>query len=366
MCLHLFTASLWFSSRFSTTCVWTWFTHHTTHQFRGSDRLELKRQKKQLKMAEFRWIKMSLFLTVLLPFTAEAARFNPLLYTVRAGDDVTLPCGNVIDGQKSCGIATWFFSDLNSMQTVELVTDGVFSETARNKSDRLSVTEECSLVIRKVTYDDVGRYVCIQVRSERPQGLPANIDLSVVFMEGYKIDDEAMLDCVVLTFGQCIHTVKWLFRSQEVVTHNHIMMTRRSRCFVTVAIDLSSPFIYTLRYELFTCEVTHGDYVQVFSFRSQSSVTATTESTTEKADYTATLSTIDDASPGLQACAGRSALDYIMLVMRVAEILLITVITVLLFRAPWSQRPPDDNTVVRDGTVNYENAGAPSVSVRLR
>ncbi|XP_027128165.1 uncharacterized protein LOC113744077 isoform X4 [Larimichthys crocea] len=61
-----------------------------------------------------------------------------------------------------------------------------------------------------------------------------------------------------------------------------------------------------------------------------------------------------------EARADCSVLDYIMLVMRVAELLLITVITVLLIRARGNQRPPEDNTVNTDededdGVVKYEN-----------
>ncbi|XP_051252755.1 immunoglobulin superfamily member 8 [Dicentrarchus labrax] len=63
-----------------------------------------------------------------------------------------------------------------------------------------------------------------------------------------------------------------------------------------------------------------------------------------------------------------SVLTSIMFVMRVAELLLITVITVLLIRARGNQRPPDDKSVNNDdndGVVNYENCGETSTSVRL-
>uniref|UniRef100_A0A3Q0RLY0 Immunoglobulin V-set domain-containing protein n=1 Tax=Amphilophus citrinellus TaxID=61819 RepID=A0A3Q0RLY0_AMPCI len=44
----------------------------------------------------------------------------------------------------------------------ELVTLGQIKETA--KSDRLSVTADCSLIIKKVTDEDVGSYTCRQFR----------------------------------------------------------------------------------------------------------------------------------------------------------------------------------------------------------
>ncbi|XP_030261821.1 uncharacterized protein LOC115574434 isoform X1 [Sparus aurata] len=77
-------------------------------------------------------------------------------------------------------------------------------------------------------------------------------------------------------------------------------------------------------------------------------------------------SAITDAPMEQQARTDCSVVDYIMLVLRVAELVLITVITVLLIRAPGNQRPPDEDTVHQDeGMVNYENIGGPSASVRI-
>ncbi|XP_041814665.1 uncharacterized protein LOC121621980 isoform X2 [Chelmon rostratus] len=99
-----------------------------------------------------------------------------------------------------------------------------------------------------------------------------------------------------------------------------------------------------------------------------------------------TTTTTTTATATQEARTDCSVVNYIMLVMRVAELVLITVITVLLIRARGRQRPPDDNTVLNSGgsrtvrrsgaaasqhhdggghggTVTYENIGDPSTSV---
>ncbi|XP_049445789.1 uncharacterized protein LOC125896881 isoform X2 [Epinephelus fuscoguttatus] len=314
-------------------------------------------------MAECRWIKMSLIVILLLQLTAITEQ-GFLSFTARDGDDVTLSCENVMDSQDNCDSVTWLFTDSRSKATVVVVSGGQISENAKAKSDRLSVTANCSLVIKKVTREDVGRYTCRQFDESGEQGQDAVVELSVVDMTEHEYTDEVTLTCSVRTYERCPHTVKWLFQGQDATQDHQIIKTSQSLCSASVTFLTS---LYTSRYKLFTCEVTDGDRVQVFPFRSQSSgedtTTAATASTTTENNTTAGA---NDPSPEPQACTTYwSALDYIMLVMRVAELLFITVITVLLIRAPGNQRPPDDNTVHHDGTVKYESNGDPSVSARF-
>ncbi|XP_049445782.1 uncharacterized protein LOC125896878 [Epinephelus fuscoguttatus] len=217
-------------------------------------------------MAEFRWIKMSLFLLLMLHFTAAGQLFRSL--TFRVGDDVTLSCENVIDDQNNCDSTVWLFSESRSRRAVVLVDLGKIVENA--KSDRLSVTENCSLVIKKVTDEDVGHYACRQFRSGQRQGQDAVVELSVVTMTERQDTDEVTLTCSVRTYEQCPHTVKWLYQGQDVDKDNKDIKTSQSPCSASVTF-LTSLYIYTSRYKLFTCAVTDGDRVQVFPFRSQSS-----------------------------------------------------------------------------------------------
>ena len=102
--------------------------------------------------------------------------------TVRAGDEVTLPCDNVIHDQDKCDSTSWYFYYAPNTPAVTLFEDGQIHKEAKAKSDRLRVTEKCSLVIKKVTEEDAGLYVCRQIRSGQ-QGQTSWVYLSVVTSE---------------------------------------------------------------------------------------------------------------------------------------------------------------------------------------
>ena len=99
------------------------------------------------------------------------------LSTVRDGDDVTLTC----DGQVNCEWTSWFFTDSRS-SVVDLVSGGQIVERDKAKSDRLSVRETCSLVIKKVTVQDVGLYHCQQLKPGQ-EVADTQIELSVINSE---------------------------------------------------------------------------------------------------------------------------------------------------------------------------------------
>ncbi|XP_054482858.1 uncharacterized protein LOC129115294 [Anoplopoma fimbria] len=215
-------------------------------------------------MAEFRWIVMSSFL-MLQVFSSRAATGQLVLsFTVRDGDEVTLPCTNVLEDHKNCDTTTWNFGHSRS-RAVALVKDGKIGETAKAKSDRLSVLENCSLVIKNVTDEDVGRYICRQYRSGQHIRSDAVVHLSVVTMTEHKDTDEVTLICSVSTYGGCRHTVKWLLQGQDVDKDNKDLKTSTSSCRASLMF-LTSHDVYTSRYKTVKCEVTEGDKVKQFPF----------------------------------------------------------------------------------------------------
>ncbi|XP_047430103.1 cell wall protein DAN4-like [Mugil cephalus] len=123
-------------------------------------------------MVEFRWIQMSLFVILMLQFPATTGQLSSV--TVRVGDDATLSCGNRIDGQKNCDNITWYFNDIKGRILMTLVDLG----QVRSKPDRLSITTTCSLVIKKVTVEDVGQYLCSSLQQQ--QYMNSVVDLSVI------------------------------------------------------------------------------------------------------------------------------------------------------------------------------------------
>nr|XP_040025437.1 uncharacterized protein LOC120813916 [Gasterosteus aculeatus aculeatus] len=129
-------------------------------------------------MAELRWI-MTSSLVMLQVLSCTVTSVETSSVTVRDEDEVTFPCESEIHDQKKCNSTTWLFSSSNS--TVALFELGKFKEGANNRSDRLSVTEECSLVIKKVKDQDAGQYTCRQFQSgEGPPVGEVVYQLSVV------------------------------------------------------------------------------------------------------------------------------------------------------------------------------------------
>ncbi|XP_039455206.1 uncharacterized protein LOC120433265 isoform X3 [Oreochromis aureus] len=221
-------------------------------------------------MAEFRWIHM--FLSVILMLQLTGAHSGDLLlsFTVRDGDKVTLPCKNVINNHLNCDTTTWLFIDSRGKAAVELVNLGQIKEKA--KSDRLSVTAECSLVIKKVTAEDVGRYTCRQFRGNpgKQQGLDAVVHLSVVIVTEQKKADQLTLNCSVQVYGRCKYKVKWIHNSVALDRDHSKFKTSQSSCSATVT-------FLKLQYSQisssdFKCNITtEENKKQLFTFSTRSS-----------------------------------------------------------------------------------------------
>ncbi|XP_059185786.1 uncharacterized protein LOC131968778 isoform X2 [Centropristis striata] len=159
-------------------------------------------------MVELRW---TIFF-VMLQFAGTEQ--NPSYIMARFEDEVTLPCDNVIKNQNQCTQTSWFYTGSEGDQTAELISLGQIdeSEIAEDISNRLSVTADCSLVIKDVTYKDVGHYSCRQFnRAGQQQGGDALVVLSVIFIYEKQNGDQTILNCFVFTYGGYEHTVQWLF-----------------------------------------------------------------------------------------------------------------------------------------------------------
>lgn len=71
------------------------------------------------------------------------------------------------NGQAKCDSAIWNFTDSRSTEPVEMMSQGQSGEDDESELDR--VAEKCSLVIKKVTMKDVGRYTCRQTKPRQGQ-----------------------------------------------------------------------------------------------------------------------------------------------------------------------------------------------------
>ncbi|XP_069028651.1 uncharacterized protein [Embiotoca jacksoni] len=186
------------------------------------------------------------------------------LFTIK-GHDVTLPCENVIPGQHNCDITDWLFVNSNSRSAVELIKLGQIGLNVGSKSDRLSVTSNCSLVIKNVTDEDVGFYTCRKY-IPRQKETDFDINLSVVKIIHYEVDETVTLDCSVLTYGQCRYTVEWVNTSPDMKTSSY--QCSAIVTFTTSHVDQKSEF-----YKLLKCKVRHvvTKEEKLFSFSHQTS-----------------------------------------------------------------------------------------------
>ncbi|XP_030577815.1 uncharacterized protein LOC115774601 [Archocentrus centrarchus] len=199
-------------------------------------------------MDEFRWIQMFLCLMLM---------------------------NQIADDQNNCDGTTWIFTSRNKPKAAELITLGQISKEAKNQSDRLNVTVNCSLVIKKLRVEDVGRYYCQQYKvGQTPHTLvhQSVVLLSVIILTEHKDTNKVTLNCSVLTYEECHHTVKWLLKGRHLDKDNNQMMTSQTGCSTSVTF-LDSHYLYSSRYNTVKCEVTDTETgrVQLFTFSPQTS-----------------------------------------------------------------------------------------------
>ncbi|XP_044185585.1 uncharacterized protein LOC122965521 isoform X2 [Thunnus albacares] len=293
-------------------------------------------------MAEFRWIKMFSFLILELQITAVTGQFPSVI--VRDGDDVTLPCENVTANQDKCDKSNWFYSSTG--YSVDLVKCGQIHENTKVKSDRLSVTANCSLVIKKITPEDVGRYFCQQHISQQD----SLVVLSVINMNKHEDSDYVTLSCFVWTHDQCRHRVKWLNEGHDV---NEDVTISQIGCLDVVRFPASHLKLKSTYHEIFQCKVTDGytnkEHLFTFSPPSSGDATPTTNDTPTKQQVW---------------------LRFIIMSVGLTALIVIVVSVNIWTRTKVNKSQMDDNAVHNDedegeGTVTYENDGEPSATVRL-
>ncbi|XP_033977222.1 uncharacterized protein LOC117475177 [Trematomus bernacchii] len=301
-------------------------------------------------MSEFRRIIMSSFLMLLLHFPAADGKDYSRI--VRVGDEVTLPCDNVNYYQDNCENTTWLFSETTALVT--LFENGNIFKEAKAKSDRLRVTEKCSLVIKNVTEEDASSYTCRQFStSGKPQGPDSPVYLSVVNMTEHQDNDEVTLRCSLKTYGGCIHPVKWLLQGQDVDKDHREMNTSQSSCSASVTF-LTSLFSNTERSELFTCEVRDGYTIKVhlFLFSPQSSGTTTPTPTTK--------TTTTTAKNNLNSGRWR----IIVVIVGVAALTIITVAVISRKRTQGNETQTDDNVSEPEDGVSHTSISYTRTSSR--
>ncbi|XP_043962896.1 uncharacterized protein LOC122825527 isoform X1 [Gambusia affinis] len=305
-------------------------------------------------MLSFKWISKTLFTILMLQLTATAGQ-QRALFTVIAGDGVTLPCGNVGQTKHNCDRITWMSRQPGNRELL-LFEGGDFTEEANTKSGRLSVTADCSLVIENVTVEDFGRYNCRQNHFKK-------VDLSVVTMTEQRNNGNVTFTCSVSQYTYCRHPVLWLYEGKEKISPD---MNVSSSCSATVTIpafhlDQNSKF-----YELLKCRVQDGYVAKqylLFTFSHQSSgqergkTPKSSETTTQPISTTRNRETIQGDKATTKATTMHnpaeqqgdlSFLRYIIVSVGVIVLLMCVAIVTIWEKIQYNKTAMKTNTVNRD------------------
>ncbi|XP_060907493.1 uncharacterized protein LOC132984643 isoform X1 [Labrus mixtus] len=305
-------------------------------------------------MDEFKWIQISFILVTVLQLTAGTG-LSPLQDYVIVGDDVALACGNVIEDQSDCDSTTWTYSG-PSNAAVELITLGQIAENTTFESDRLSVTVNCSLVIKKVTKEDAGYFRCQQYKSDRKVNPDAPVYLSVISMTEQRNGDEATLICSVSTSKE--HRVKWLFQGKNVKEHQNAR-TSYSPCNASVTFPIHH-YMYKSRYRSLECKVSVGHRGYLFSFRLQASAENLVSGVYAGTNQTEPTTTVPKATDAVRAAQWRLIVVSVGLSALIITVVMVNVWT----RTKGKQTRMDENVVngshEDDDAVNYENIRSPA------
>ncbi|XP_065819955.1 uncharacterized protein [Labrus bergylta] len=299
---------------------------------------------------------MSLSVILMLLFTAVTGDDTASL-TVRLGHDVTLPCRNVIKDQQKCDSPSWLFSRFSGSTAVELVTLGNISknEKAKAKAKRLNVSEDCSLVIKSVTHDDVGRYTCRQIRSGE-QVSEARVLLNVINSTS---DDAFRFSCSVFRFGDCAHTVQWYYKGDETDIAQHQQLT------CTAIVSFKTPHVVQKSNfnELLFFKVTDNKSGQTLLCN------AFSKSSCEKTDTTGSTSAGGNEITEDETLKKPGWIRFIIVSVGLAVLIIIFVTSSIWVRTKEKKTQMDHNAVENDegeASVIYENYGGHDASVRFQ
>ncbi|CAJ1077864.1 titin isoform X2 [Xyrichtys novacula] len=275
------------------------------------------------------------------------------------GQYVTLPCDSYSSRGPQCSDIGWLYNR-DSSGTKNVVSNGKVDRSSR-RAARLNVNTNCSLVIRQTTAEDVGLYTC------RPFDNDERFDVRV-YLSHLNIlslvqtrDDEVTLECSLLRYErlpECRpNALRWVDDTGTELREGVSKLNRGTDCFyrLTVKRQSGNNRRYVCQYVNKENHVAiQAEYTPVFTGRTTSdpdsgtipritSGTLTTQEqtfTTPGKPISSTGGTrVNTKTPASTESSECRPLSYIMLTLRVLELICISIITVKVYRLRGSIKP---------------------------
>ncbi|KAA0721351.1 hypothetical protein E1301_Tti022553 [Triplophysa tibetana] len=95
---------------------------------------------------------------------------------ISSGESVSLSCN---DALHQCSSTTWIYFNYTTSSAVEVFTGGI-KKNNTERSERLSLTSDCSLNIYNTTQHDGGSYTCRQYVNGSHHGPDSDVNLHVL------------------------------------------------------------------------------------------------------------------------------------------------------------------------------------------
>ncbi|XP_047428997.1 uncharacterized protein LOC124998621 [Mugil cephalus] len=262
-----------------------------------------------------------------------SARGGLVYVYYRPGSDVILPCDHVFS---TCSNINWLYNRDTSSETISEVDSGKVRKVSARAS-RLSLSSNCSLIINNVAAEDAGRYTC---RPGRTTDMDTFVSLNILTISPSppdadpKTDGNVTLKCSLLRYEvspRCeLNSIRWLNESGAELDGARFEVDGQKNCVSYMTVKHQSGD--NIRY---TCQFVDRDSVKI------------------EAHYT----------PVFSDSTQRSALGYVMLLLKIIGLILFIVITVLIIRDKGRKKSLEDKNVhdddaIADDAPDYENAAS--------